>query len=496
MATISLTRIKTNLYSIRWKVLIAYLLIIVVAFSVVGVSLLQLVGEYLFTQRVKEDQRTADTLSEQMRTPLSCRDVDSMYQSALEFCADDASRVLVLDQYGVVQVDSESQLNGTRFENAEAAEALRGAASSYGFYDGLGRGAFWLRTALNTFYYSDAMTGVFASAISANGETTIGAVIYISQVQEIYENLHEIQLKILTWLIVVTASVIVMSIFVIRTITRPIGELREGIAKMSSGDFSARVSVRGRSEFAELATAFNSMSERLELLDKSRNQFVSNASHELKTPLSTMKILIETILYQDPFDPGMTKEFLTDVNKEIDRLSRIVSDLLTLVNIDSGGMKLNSADLDLHELLLEQVKRLAPLARENGIELECSAREVLEVNGDTVKLQQVIYNVIDNAIKYTPRGGEVHASLSRSGKRAVIRVSDTGIGIPAEDLPHIFDRFYRVDKARSRATGGTGLGLSIVKQIVKMHGGTIIAASEEGKGTTFVIELPLAAKKD
>ena len=150
MATISLTRIKTNLYSIRWKVLIAYLLIIVVAFSVVGVSLLQLVGEYLFTQRVKEDQRTAETLSEQMRTPLSCRDVDSMYQSALEFCADDASRVLVLDQYGVVQVDSESQLNGTRFENAEAAEALRGAASSYGFYDGLGRGAFWLRTALNT----------------------------------------------------------------------------------------------------------------------------------------------------------------------------------------------------------------------------------------------------------------------------------------------------------------------------------------------------------
>ena len=159
-------------------------------------------------------------------------------------------------------------------------------------------------------------------------------------------------------------------------------------------------------------------------------------------------------------------------------------------------MKLNSADLDLHELLLEQVKRLAPLARENGIELECSAREVLEVNGDTVKLQQVIYNVIDNAIKYPPRGGEVHASLSRSGKRAVIRVSDTGIGIPAEDLPHIFDRFYRVDKARSRATGGTGLGLSIVKQIVQMHGGTIIAASEEGKGTTFVIELPLAAKKD
>ena len=190
----------------------------------------------------------------------------------------------------------------------------------------------------------------------------------------------------------------------------------------------------------------------------------------------------------------MTKEFLNDVNKEIDRLSRIVSDLLTLVNIDSGGMRLNRSDLDLNELLLEQVKRLAPLARENGVELDCSGREAVEVNGDSVKLQQVVYNVIDNAIKYTPRGGEVHASISRAGKRAIIRVADTGIGIPADDLPHVFDRFYRVDKARSRATGGTGLGLSIVKQIVMLHGGTISASSEEGKGTTFTIELPLASK--
>ena len=238
------------------------------------------------------------------------------------------------------------------------------------------------------------------------------------------------------------------------------------------------------------------MSDRLGQLDKSRNQFVSNASHELKTPLSTMKILIETILYQDPLDPGMTKEFLNDVNKEIDRLNRIVSDLLTLVNIDSGGMKLNAAELDIRDLLLEQVKRLAPLARENGIELDCAAREAVEVFGDSLKLQQVLYNVIDNAIKYTPRGGEVHAELTRSGKRAIIRISDSGIGIPAADLPHIFDRFYRVDKARSRATGGTGLGLSIVKQIVQLHGGTITATSEENAGSAFTIDLPIAPKKD
>jgi len=123
------------------------------------------------------------------------------------------------------------------------------------------------------------------------------------------------------------------------------------------------------------------------------------------------------------------------------------------------------------------------------------AKETLEVNGDQLKLQQVVYNIIDNAIKYTPRGGEVHCSVVRSGRKAVIRVSDTGVGIPQEDLPHIFDRFYRVDKARSRETGGTGLGLSIVKQFVLLHGGTINARSTPGKGSTFIIELPLAEKK-
>lgn len=476
--------------------MIAYLLIIAIAFSVVGVSLLQLVGEYLFTQRVRDDQRIADSLSEQLSASLAGLNVDEMYRIACEMCADGTGRVLVLDQYGVVQVDTQSTLNGTRFENIEAANVLAGASSSYGFYDASGHGDLGPRTALSAFSYVDLMTGVFASAISSDRQAGIGAVIYISQVQEIYESLHDIQVRILAWLVVVAALVILMSVFVIRTITRPVGELREGIAKMAAGDFSARVNVRGHNEFSELAGAFNIMSERLELLDKSRSQFVSNASHELKTPLSTMKILIETILYQDPLDPGMTKEFLNDVNKEIDRLNRIVSDLLTLVNIDNDGMKLNLADVDIHELLLEQVKRLAPLARENGIELECSAKEALEISGDAVKLQQVVYNVIDNAIKYTPRGGEVHTSLARTGKRAVIRVSDTGIGIPADDLPHIFDRFYRVDKARSRATGGTGLGLSIVKQIVQLHGGTITATSEEGKGTTFVIEFPLATKKD
>lgn len=494
MAIISLTRIKASIHSIRWKITIAYLLIIVIAFCVIGVSLIQLVGEYLFTQRIHDDQRITEALSQQIGDDMVDFDVQKIYHTIMETAQSEQSRILVMDPLCVIQADTQSELNGQRLITQEISNVLSGKSADYGFYDAGSMATYWLRAALTIFSQENAMTGLYANGIYYGGDL-VGILVYISNVQDIYESLHDIQIKIILWLVAVTAAVILVNMFVLRTITRPIGELNESIARMSRGDLSARVNVRGKNEFSALATAFNSMSERLEQLDKSRNQFVSNASHELKTPLSTMKILIETLVYQDPIDPGMTKEFLTDVNKEIDRLNRIVSDLLTLVNIDSGGMKLNLAELDIEALLEEQVKRLSPLARENGIELDCSSRESLEVTGDVLKLQQIIYNVIDNAIKYTPRGGEVHCALTRVGKKAIIKVSDTGVGIPAEDLPHIFDRFYRVDKARSRETGGTGLGLSIVKQMALLHGGNITATSTEGKGSVFTIELPLSAQK-
>ena len=263
---------------------------------------------------------------------------------------------------------------------------------------------------------------------------------------------------------------------------------------MTRGDFSSRVRVRGNNEFAQLAVAFNMMCDRLESLDKARNQFVSNASHELKTPLSTMKILIETLMYQDPMEPAMTREFLTDINKEIDRLNRIVSDLLTLVNIDSG-IKMNLENLDIAALLQRQREAPAAAGPGAGHRDGLPGEEATVRSTATRKLHQVFYNLMDNAIKYTPGAARSTCTLTRQGKKAVIKVIDTGIGIPKEDQPHIFERFYRVDKARSRETGGTGLGLSIVKQIVLLHGGNIEATSKVGEGTTFTIELPLAAKR-
>lgn len=494
MATILLTRIKTSIYSIRWKILIAYLLIIATAFSVVAVSLIQLVGDYLFKQQIKDDQRIASTISSELTDEFKARDAKSLYESACAYVESGVSRVLILDRFGIVQTDTDSEINGTRYENTEATAVLKGESEASNIYSADNNsygdiGIFKMITG------PTLMTGIYAASMVNDG-SVIGAVIYISDVKEIYEGLNTIRMQITLWLILIAAAAIVLSMFVVRTVTRPISDLSEGITRMARGDLSSRVKVRGRNEFAQLAMAFNSMSERIEQLDNARSQFVSNASHELKTPLSTIKILIETLMYQDTPDPAMEKEFFGDINKEIDRLNSIVTDLLTLVNVDSGGMKLKLTDVRIGLLIQEQAQRLLPLARENGIELDCAVRDMCDTVGDTTKLQQVFYNIIDNAIKYTPRGGHVSIDVVKSARRAVIRVRDTGVGIPEADLPHIFERFYRVDKARSRETGGTGLGLSIVKQIVLLHGGTIDAASKEGEGSTFTVELPITSRKE
>lgn len=234
------------------------------------------------------------------------------------------------------------------------------------------------------------------------------------------------------------------------------------------------------------------MSEQVYNLDEARNQFVSNASHELKTPLATIKILVESMMYQDDMDPALRKEFLGDIDKEIDRLSSVVGDLLTLVHIDSHKLRLRREMMVLADTVRETVSRLESAGQEaRPADCREDSGRMRDGLADSGKLAQVCYNIIENAIKYTPDGGTITVSLAKVGRDAVLDISDTGVGIPAEDLPHVFDRFYRVDKARSRETGGTGLGLSIVKQIVRLHAGTVTVASEFGKGTTFTVQLPV-----
>ena len=293
------------------------------------------------------------------------------------------------------------------------------------------------------------------------------------------------------YFLIAAAVAMVIALVFSRILTRPVVSLTRSIQRMGRGDFSVRVPVVGSGELKRLSETFNAMSEKLEMLDQSRNQFVSNASHELKTPLATMKILLESIIYQPEMDGEMRTEFLTDINKEIDRLNMVIGDLLTLVSMDSKTMRLNRTSFSLAQLVSDTADRLKLVLEKRDQELKLQLSDRCEMYADSAKLTQVIYNLLENASKYTQEGGSIRVRLIRSGRDAILSITDNGPGIPKEDQAHIFDRFYRVDKARSRETGGTGLGLSIVHQMVIMHGGTVSVESEEGNGCTFTVELPI-----
>lgn len=243
-------------------------------------------------------------------------------------------------------------------------------------------------------------------------------------------------------------------------------------------------------EIGRLALTFNRMLERIELLFRLQQRFTADVSHELRTPLTTIRGYLDLLARAElDGDPAERAQVLRIAQEEVERMSRLVADLLLLAQADSG-VKLDKIPVELDTLLLDVYRQERPLAGE--VQFRLGAEDQAVVMGDPDRLKQLLLNLVDNALKYTPPGGQVTLGLSRAEGWAAVAVMDTGLGIPAEDLPRLFDRFYRVDKSRSRPQGGTGLGLSIARWIAEAHGGSIEVQSEVGKGSTFTVRLPLA----
>jgi len=254
-------------------------------------------------------------------------------------------------------------------------------------------------------------------------------------------------------------------------------------------DLSRRIPYRGKdnNEVGQLIFAFNETLERLEKLFVSQQRFLADVSHELRTPLTAIKGNADLMRRMK----GVDEESLTSIEDEADRLTRLVGDLLLLTQAESGKLPLDLKPVELDTLLLDVSKEMHVLARDR-VQIKVTEIDQVQVNGDRDRLKQVLLNLVSNAIKYTPQGGQVFISLGKVGGQARLIVRDTGPGISVEDLPHIFERFYRAEKSRTRSkTGGFGLGLSIAHWIITHHGGTIEVDSQEGKGTTFCIWLPL-----
>lgn len=460
-------RIRTHTSSIRYKLIFAYLAVIIVAFLLLGASMTAMMGDYMYKSTAKLALNQIDAISDSVSDALSGHDSERIY-FVTAGCTD---RIVVSDSDGIVICDTASLVNGcsldSPFDISKTASAL------------------FRSEKISLFCPEGNYTVLCAKALDN------GYIYSLADADGIIMSLKQLCLRLLLALCGILLLAVLLGLLFTRSFTRPVKELDKAIKRLSDGDFTVRAKEIGNTELTRLASAFNDMAGRMEMLDRSRNRFVSNASHELKTPLATIKIMVQSLLYQDVYDPAMSKDFLGEVDKEIDRLNAVVVDLLALVGMDSGEAPVKKEEMSLSGLLEEDVRRLSPLARERGIQLDISVRDELFVNGDKIKLDQVFYNLIDNALKYTPRGKNVNVDVYRSGRLAVVKVKDEGIGIPEADIPHIFDRFYRVDKARSRDTGGTGLGLSIVKQTILAHSGTITVSSELDRGSVFTVELPL-----
>lgn len=487
-------KLRNPFSSIRWKIMLAFLLIVGVSYYAVASSLIALVGDYLFREKMDSDRAATERLATQVTQMYASGQFGSL-QSAINTAGGElGGRLMVLDEGGKVQLDSYSELNGSLIELPEVASILAmGKLADYGVHrlkNQSGSGSAGFLSFLRPYDESDDWVG-YSSAALVSGGNTIGVILLSTPLRRMMESLFELQDKMALYFLIAAGAAMVIALVFSRLLTRPIATLTRGIQRMGRGDFSARVPVKGSSEIKRLSMTFNTMSEKLEMLDKSRNQFVSNASHELKTPLATMKILMENMIYQPDMDAQTRTEFLTDINKEIDRLNLIIGDLLTLVSMDAKTMRLNRENFSLGQVVKDNAHRLAPVAQKRRQDVKLQINDPCEMYADCAKITQVVYNLIENAIKYTQEGGQIRVRLIRSGRDAILTVTDNGPGIPKADQAHIFDRFYRVDKARSRDTGGTGLGLSIVHQMVIMHGGSISVDSEEGHGSTFTVELPI-----
>lgn len=445
----------------------------------------------MFEDRKRQERIAADRLAVETETLFAQAKMEELHQRLTAAGGELGSRLMVLDESGKVQADTFLQLNGTRLTIPEVVGILAtGKTADYGVHmldEGTSSGIphFWRP------YNEDAQWVSYCTAALSHGGNVIGVLVLSSPIQDMMQRLFALQNRMILYFLIAAAAAFLLAMFFSRIITKPIASLTRSIQRMGHGDLSVRVPVKGSGELRKLSETFNTMSEKLEMLDKSRNQFVSNASHELKTPLATMKILLESIIYQPEMEADMRTEFLTDINKEIDRLNLIIGDLLTLVSMDSKTMRLNRSTFSLAQVVTDTAHRLELVAERNNQELKLSLNDRCEMYADNAKLTQVVYNLMENALKYTQEGGIVRVRLVRSGHDAVLTVTDNGPGIPKEDQAHIFERFYRVDKARSRETGGTGLGLSIVHQMVLAHGGSVSVESEEGQGSTFTVELPI-----
>lgn len=466
---------KRPFISLRWILLGAYLVAGIVPLLLLASTMLHSVQDYFVEERKKELLSQANVISGQVASSGFLHGEQNrgrLEEGILKTSQEEDYRVLILDASCSVVYDTGYEDVGKTFLLPEVIQALQDKDTAKERNDG-------------TVYAAASIVGM--------KDSRIGVVLIADGLSKVRSTIGDIGRQAYLLLGALVLLVLVMMIVISKVFTEPVKSLIAIIQKMSEGHFEQRLKINGKvhNEIVDLAIACNQMADQLEKVESSRQQFVSNVSHELKTPLSSVKVLSESILLQEEVPREMYVEFLHDINSEVDRMTAIINDLLTLVKLDQKEIPLDFKETDLNQLMADIMKRMQPLADTKNISMEWEALKEVRAEADEMKLSLAISNLVDNAVKYTPAEGTVHVSLDADHQNAFISVSDSGIGIPEDEVNRIFERFYRVDKTRDRETGGTGLGLSITHSTIMMHKGSIKVNSEEEKGTTVLVRIPL-----
>lgn len=327
--------------------------------------------------------------------------------------------------------------------------------------------------------------------ITDEEKTITGVMLMSVSTSNIADNLQVLSRKAIILGIVITISMVLGAMLISSVLVKPFARISKSIEALTDGYGDEHIHVQDYVETEAISDAFNNLLMRMKQLDDSRQEFVSNVSHELKTPLTSMKVLADSLLMQENLPIELYQEFMQDIVEEIDRENKIINDLLALVKLDKTNADLNIAATNINQLMELILKRLRPIAKMRNIELVFESFRQVTAEVDEVKLTLAISNLVENAIKYNIENGWVKVSLNADHKYFYVEVSDSGIGIPEDSIQHIFERFYRVDKSHSREIGGTGLGLSITRNAVLMHRGGVKVISKENEGTTFTVRIPL-----
>ena len=458
--------------SIQTKYALTYILVVAAIILVMNTYPILMAQNMVFTSKESSLKRQALAIGSAIAVSETL--TEEGVEQAMTMLEDlQVTRVLVTDAYAKILYDS-STLENRQGDYALMDEVLGALHGRDEFRSEYREGAFRSRAAVPMVY-----RGVMLGAVYLYEYDTEQAGLMLS----IQSNLRYIS-------IMICAVAVILVAVLAKALTRNTSLLLGGIRSVREGEYNHRVQPRGRDEMAQLANEFNELTDRLQTTEEVRRRFVSDASHELKTPLASIRLLTDSILQNPDVDAETVREFMEDIGEETDRLTRISERLLTLTRLDAVPDRA-CIPVDLGDVVERVAHMLRPLADAVKVELVCDLQSGCVLLCTEDDLYQIAFNLIENAIKYNLPEGRVTVTACCEGDEVVLDVSDTGVGIPEEDRSKIFDRFYRVDKARSRAAGGTGLGLAIVRETVELHGGRItVSPGENGVGSCFEARFP------